>query len=67
MEQKLLLKNLEDTDTVEKRFLEKNRVLLIRRLMKSKITFDKSRRNEIFLDNDQVANQSVKKFKAQKN
>ena len=67
MEQKLLLKNLEDTDTVEKRFMEKNRVLLIRRLMKSKITFDKSRRNEIFLDNDQVANQSVKKFKAQKN
>ena len=67
MEQKLLLKNLEDTDTVEKRFMEKNRVLLIRRLMKSKITFDKSRRNEIFLDNDRVANQSVKKFKAQKN
>ena len=67
MDQKLLLKNLEDNDTVEKRFMEKNRVLLIRRLMKSKITFDKSRRNEIFLDNDQVANQSVKKFKAQKN
>jgi len=66
MEHKLLLKNLEDSDTVEKRFMEKNRVLLIRRLMKSKITFDKSRRNEIILDNDQVANQSVKKFKAQK-
>ncbi len=66
MEHKLLLKNLEDSDTVEKRFMEKNRVLLIRRLMKSKITFDKSRRNEIILDNDQVANQSVKKFRAQK-